>query len=316
MARVHRNEATGRLEVELAPLWKMTSVTSRIAPGHAACPGCGAFTALHQLYKVLEGELVVLFQSGCAIVVSASHGATAHRVNCVHNVAGNGAATLSGLVAAYRERAGRGDLPAAKDATFVMVTGDGGMEADLADAIAVAHRNPRLMILEYDNRGRMGAGGLATRSTTLGPRRGDTAQVLAACNLPYVFTASEGFPEDLMRKAAKAQWYARNEGMAYGRILSFCPLHWKTADDAAQPALQAAMDSAFFPLYEVERGHTAITYDPDAVGRRKPVADYLGLMGTTAHLLDEANAAVVADIQAETDRRWARLKAMHEHPLL
>jgi pyruvate ferredoxin oxidoreductase alpha subunit len=131
-----------------------------------------------------------------------------------------------------------------------------------------------------------------------------------------VFTASEGFAEDLMRKAAKAQWYAGNEGMAYGKILSFCPLHWQTADDAAQPALQAAIDSCFFPLYEVERGHTTITYDPDAMGRRKPVAEWLKLMGKTAHLSDPANAAIVEGIQAETERRWARLKAMHEHPLL
>jgi pyruvate ferredoxin oxidoreductase alpha subunit len=316
MAKVRRNEATGRLEVELAALWKMTSVPSRIAPGHAACPGCGAFTTLHQLYKVLEGDLVVLFQSGCAIVASASHAATAHRVNCIHNAAGNGAATLSGLVEAYRQRVRRGELPASKEATFVMVTGDGGMEADLADAIAVAHRNPRMMILEYDNQGRMSTGGQATHSTTLGPRHGDTAQVLAACNLPYVFTASEGFAEDLMRKAAKAQWYARNEGMAYGKVLSFCPQHWQTADDAAQPALQAAIDSCFFPLYEVEHGRTAITYDPDAMSRRKPVAEWLKLLGKSAHLMEPANAAIVEEIQAETERRWARLKAMHEHPLL
>ncbi|HEX4944198.1 MAG TPA: hypothetical protein VFV55_07570 [Usitatibacteraceae bacterium] len=314
MAKV--NDATGRLEVELAPLWKMTSVPSRIAPGHAACPGCGAFTSLHQLYKVLEGDLVVLFQTGCAIVVSSSHGATAHRVNCIHNAAGNGAATLSGLVEAYQQRVRRGELPPSGDVTFVLVTGDGGMEADLADVIGAAHRTPRMMILEYDNQGRMSTGGQATHSTTLGARHGNTAQLLAACNLPYVFTASEGFAEDLMRKAAKAQWYARNEGMAYGKILSFCPLNWKTADDAAQPALQAAIDSCFFPLYEVEHGHTAITYDPDAMGRRKPVAEWLKLMGKTAPLLDLVNEAIVEEIQAETERRWARLKAMHEHPLL
>jgi len=119
-----------------------------------------------------------------------------------------------------------------------------------------------------------------------------------------------------MRKVAKAQWYARNEGMIYGSILSFCPLNWRTPDDAAQPVLQAAIDSCFFPLYEVERGHTTITYDPDAASRRRPVAEWLKLMGKTAHLLDPANAAIVAEIQAETDRRWARLRAMHEHPLL
>ena len=40
-AHVQRDDATGRLHVELEPMWKMTSVPSRIAPGHGACPGCG-----------------------------------------------------------------------------------------------------------------------------------------------------------------------------------------------------------------------------------------------------------------------------------
>ena len=305
MAKVRHNEASGRLEVELQPLWKMTAVPNRLAPGHGACPGCGVFPLLHQVYKVLEGNVVVLFQSGCAIEVTTAHAATAQRINCVHNAAGNGAATLSGLVEAYR----------GKDITFVMITGDGGMEADIAGALDAAHRNARIMILEYDNQGRMSAGGEPSHSSALG-RRICRSEIFAACHLPYVFTASEGYPEDLMRKVAKAQWYARNEGMIYGSILSFCPLNWRTPDDAAQPVLQAAIDSCFFPLYEVERGHTTITYDPDAASRRRPVAEWLKLMGKTAHLLDPANAAIVAEIQAETDRRWARLRAMHEHPLL
>ncbi len=76
-----------------------------------------------------------------------------------------------------------------------------------------------------------------------------------------------------MRKVAKAQWYAKREGLVYGKILSFCPLNWRTTDDAAEPVLQAAIDTCFFPLYEVEHGHTTLTYDPDAADRRQPVSD-------------------------------------------
>ena len=305
MAKLRRDEKTGRLEVELEPLWKMTSAPNRLAPGHGACPGCGALTTLHQIHKVLEGDVVMLLQGGCASVVTTAGESTAHLINVMHDFGANSAAILSGLA----------EASASKDITFVMITGDGGMGAGLAAAVAAASRNPRMMILEYDNQGRMSTGGQPSLSTALG-RRISTDEIFAACHLPYVFTAAEGYPEDLMRKVAKAQWYAKNEGMVYGRFLSFCPLHWQTADDAAQPVLQAAIDSCFFPLYEVERGHTAITYDPDATGRRRPVTDWLKLMGKSAHLADPANAATVARLQAETDRRWARLKAMHEHPLL
>ena len=332
MAQVHRDEATGRLKVELQPLWKMTEVPNRIAPGHGACPGCGAFPTLHQVYNVLEGDVVVLFQTGCAMVVTTGYPATAHRINYIHNLFQNGAATLSGLVEMYHERVRRGELPASKDITFVMISGDGGMDIGMGPAIGAANRNHRMMILEYDNQGYMNTGAQLSYSTPFGHRTStsevgkilpgkryhhkDTAQIFAACHVPYVFTASEGYPEDLMRKVAKAQWYAKHEGLVYGKILSYCPLNWRTADDAAQPVLQAAIDSCFFPLYEIEYGHTTLTYDPDATDRRHPVSDWLKLMGKTRHLVTPGNTEIVAGIQAETDRRWARLKAMHEHPLL
>jgi len=332
MAKVRRDEASGRLEVELEPLWKMTAVPPRVAPGHGACPGCGIFPTLHQVYDVLEGDVVVLFQTGCAMVVSTGYPGTAHRINYIHNLFQNGSATLSGLVEMYHERVRRGELPESKDITFVMISGDGGMDIGMGPAIGAANRNHRMLMIEYDNQGYMNTGAQLSYSTPLGHRTStsevgkslpgkryhhkDTAQIFAACHLPYVFTASEGYPEDLMRKVAKAQWYAKREGLVYGKILSYCPLNWRTADDAAEPVLQAAIDSCFFPLYEVEHGHTTLTYDPDETGRRHPVSDWLKLMGKTRHLLSPANAPIVEGIQAETDRRWARLKAMHEHPLL
>jgi pyruvate ferredoxin oxidoreductase alpha subunit len=332
MAKVTPDPATGRLNVELAPLWKMTEVPGRIAPGHGACPGCGAFPTLHQIDRVLEGDVVVLFQTGCAMVVTTGYPTTAHRINYIHNLFQNGAATLSGLVEMYHEKVRRGELPQSKDITFVMITGDGGMDIGMGAALGAAHRNHRMMILEYDNQGYMNTGAQLSYSTPFAHRTStsevggelpgkryhhkDTAQIFASCHLPYVFTASEGYPEDLMRKVAKAQYYAKREGLVYGKILSFCPLNWRTADDAAQPVLQAAIDSCFFPLYEVEHGHTSLTYDPEAGGRRRPVADWLKMMGKTKHIVAPANAEVLHGIQGEVDRRWSRIKAMHEHPLL
>ncbi|HEY7475717.1 MAG TPA: thiamine pyrophosphate-dependent enzyme [Vicinamibacterales bacterium] len=332
MARVAHDPSTGRLRVELEPIWKMTDVPSRIAPGHGACPGCGFFPTFHQISRVLDGDLVVLYQTGCAMVVTTGYPSTAHRVNYVHNLFQNGAATLSGLVEVYHERVRRGELPGSDDITFVMITGDGGMDIGMGPALGAAHRNHALMILEYDNQGYMNTGAQLSYSTPLGHRTStsevgsrqagkryhhkDSAQIFAACHLPYVFTASEGYPEDLMRKVAKGQWYAKREGLVYGKILSFCPLNWRTTDDAAAPVLQAAIDSCFFPLYDVEHGHTTLTYDPETAGRRQPVAKWLELMGKTRHLTQPAHAEWLQNVQHEVDRRWRRLKAMHEHPEL
>ncbi len=144
----------------------------------------------------------------------------------------------------------------------------------------------------------------------------DTVQIMAATNIPYAFAAVEGFHDDLLQKAAKAGWYARHAGMVYGKLLISCPLNWRSEDRLGTDIVQAAVNSCFFPLYEIERGKTRITYDPDEVGRRVPVAEWLGFMGKTRHLVRPEYATVLSEIEVEVDRRWQRLKAMHEHPLL
>ncbi len=329
MAKVTQNPETGQLQVELEPLWAMSEVEKRIAPGHAACSGCGIFPMLHQIYNVLEGDLVVLFHTGCGMVVTTGYPQTAHRITYIHNLFQNGPATLSGLVEMYHERVRRGELPESSDITFLMITGDGGMDIGMGSAIGAANRNHRMIIIEYDNQGYMNSGSQLSYSTPIGHRTAtseigsaqsgkrfhhkDTAQIMAACHIPYVFTASEGFPEDLMRKVAKAQWYAKREGLVYGKVMSFCPLNWDTPNSVAQSVMQAALDCCFFPLYEVEHGKTKITYNPDILETRLPVADWLKRMGKTKHLLSPKNVELLKSFEAEVDRRWRRLKAMHEH---
>ena len=84
----------------------------------------------------------------------------------------------------------------------------------------------------------------------------------------------------------------------------------------AQPVLQVAIDSLFFPIYEVERGCTNITYDPEVLGRQRKLTDWLGQMGKTKHLMAEGNEDRLAAIEKEVMRRWRRIKAMHENPEL
>jgi len=322
----------GRLKVSVPPAWQLVTKPKRIAPGHGACPGCGIFPALDQFFKGIEGDVVVLYQTGCAQVVTTGYPYSAHRVTYIHNLFQNGAATLSGLVEMFYERQRRGEIPASEDITFVMVTGDGGMDIGLGPALGTAVRNHKMIILEYDNEGYMNTGSQLSYSTPLGhmtstshvgPREvgkafhhRDTPQLMAACHIPYVFTAVEGFPDDLLCKAAKAQWYAKHEGLVYGKLLISCPLNWRCDDRTGTTIVRAAVESCFFPLYEVEKGKTCITYDPEAVGRRIPLREWLGMMGKTRHLLRPENAHVLAELEAEVERRWRRLKAMHEHPLL
>jgi len=327
-----KDENTGKLDVKGVSARPLNELPKRISQGHSACSGCGIFPGLDTFFKGIEGDVVVLFHTGCGMVVTTGYPYTSHNITYIHNLFQSGAPTLGGVVEAFRERQRRGEIPDSEDITFVMISGDGGMDIGMGHAIGTALRNHKMIILEYDNQGYMNTGaqlsfstplGHATSTSHVGPYQSghqlhhkDTAQIMAACNIPYVFTGIVTQYRDLIKKAVKAQYYARNEGMVYGKILITCPLEWKSEERIGLEILQAATDSCFFPLYEIVHGKTTITYHPEEKGKKVPVTEWLKLMGKTKHLLKPDFKEVVERLQKEVDRRWERLKAMHEHPLL
>ncbi|MGV2940946.1 thiamine pyrophosphate-dependent enzyme [Mesobacillus sp. LC4] len=332
LIQVTRDEEKNKLNVKIPPLKALTSKPKRIASGHGACPGCGIFGGLELFFKGIEGDLVILFQTGCAYVVTTAYPHTSHKQTTIHNLFQNGAATLSGTLEAFLELKRRGEIEVSADATFVMVTGDGGMDIGMGSAIGTALRGHKLIMLEYDNEGYMNTGSQLSYSTPFGhmtstsnvgkAQKGkafhhkDTAQIMASTNIPYVFTGTEAFPQDLVKKAAKAQWYAQNVGTVYGKLLITCPLNWKSEDRFGQTIVEAAVNSNFFPLYEVEQGITNITYDPEAKNKKIPLADWLKYMGKTKHLLKEENKDMLVEFEEEVEKRWQRLKAKNENEYL
>jgi pyruvate ferredoxin oxidoreductase alpha subunit len=332
LIKVTVNEETGKLKVKIPPLRALTEKPKRIASGHGACPGCGIFPGLELFFKGIEGDVVTLFHTGCAYITTTGYPYNSHKQSFIHNLFQNGPATLSGTVEAFFERKRRGEIDVSDDFTFVMITGDGGMDIGMGSAIGTALRNHKMIILEYDNEGYMNTGAQMSYSTPLGHmtstsgvgkrQKGktfhhkDTPQIMASTNIPYVFTGTEAFPQDLVMKAAKAQWYAQNEGMVYGKLLITCPLNWKSEDRYGEAIVKAAVDSCFFPLYEVEQGVTTITYDPEAKGKRVALTEWLKYMGKSKHLLREDNHDLLVEFEREVERRWQKLKAKHESPYL
>ncbi|MEE8483451.1 MAG: thiamine pyrophosphate-dependent enzyme [Nitrospinota bacterium] len=330
--KVTEDEQTGKLKVKGVKQKELTKMPQRIAPGHGACPGCGIFPNIGTFLKGIEGHVVMLWHTGCGMVVTTGYPNTAFNVTYIHNLFQSGAPTLSGVVEMFKERQRRGEIPSGEEITFIMVTGDGGLDIGLGPALGTAIRNHNMIILEYDNQGYMNTGhqlsfstpiGHATSTSNVGPaqtgksfQHKDSAQLFAASHIPYVFTGTDAFYKDLITKAAKAQWYARNKGLVFGKLFSVCPLNWRHMDNAAHPVGNAAVNSNFFPLYEVEKGVTTLNYDPDAKGRKVDVIEWLKLMGKTKHLLKKEHAHIVDSFRNEVDRRFARIKAMSEHPLL
>ena len=196
--------------------------------------------------------------------------------------------------------------------------------------MGTAIRNNRLILFEYDNGGYMNTGYQLSYSTPLGAKSStshvgkcqygkdflqkDMPQLMAATGIPYVATVAESNPVDFIKKAAKAQYYAQKHGMAYLKALSACPLNWGDAPNLERRVIAAAVDCCYFPLYEVEQGITKLSYDPKE--KKLPVTAWLERMGRTKHLINEKYNPVTNALQEEIDRRWEKLKARAEHPLL
>lgn len=326
-----QRESDGRVKVSVGSLNATTAMPKRIAPGHGACPGCGIPVNLNLLLRAIEDPVVLLFQTGCGMIVTTSYPRTSFKVPYLHNLFQNGAATLSGLAEMCYRKQKEGKMPPG-DIIFIMVSGDGGMDIGMGSALGTALRGHRLILFEYDNGGYMNTGYQLSYSTPMGAKSStshvgkaqygktffhkDMPQMMAATGIPYVATVAESNSADFMKKAAKAAFYAKTAGTAYVKALSACPLNWNDKPAAERKVIEAAVDCCYFPLYEVEQGITALSYDPSANGKKIPVLDWLSMMGRTRHLQKEIYGDVVSQLQDEVDRRFAVLKAKADNPVL
>ena len=295
----------------------------RVAPGHGACPGCGIPINVNLLLKGIEGNVVLLFQTGCGMVVTTGYPKTAFRVPFLHNLFQNGAATLSGVVEAFHQRQKRGEYPDG-EITIVMVSGDGGMDIGMGSALGTALRGHKLIIFEYDNGGYMNTGYQLSYSTPLGAKSStshvgktqygksffhkDTPELMAATHIPYVATVAESNPADLSGKRQRQPAHSREFGTAYISAVRLSVKLERQPNSSGAPAA-AAVDCCYFPLYEIERETLQLNYDPASSNKKIPVAEWLGMMGRTRHLLKEEYRSVTEEIQKEIDRRYACLKA-------
>ena len=325
------NDDKQNMEVSGGRINETTKMPKRLAPGHGACPGCGIPVNVNLLLRGIEGNVVLLFHTGCGMVVTTAYPETSFKIPYVHNLFQNGAATLSGLVEMFHQRQKRGEYPKG-EITFIMVSGDGGMDIGMGSAIGTALRNNHIILFEYDNGGYMNTGYQLSYSTPKGAKSStshvgeyqygksffnkDMPQIMSATGIPYIATVAESNPADFIKKASKAKAYSQESGMSYLRALSACPLNWSDKPNLERKVIGAGVDCCYFPLYEIENGITNINYNPEDKNKKINVLEWLSMMGRTKHLKDKKYKYIVDEIQGEIDRRWERLKAQDSNPLL
>jgi pyruvate ferredoxin oxidoreductase beta subunit len=108
-------------------------------------------------------------------------------------------------------------------------------------------------------------------------------EIAAAHGIPYVATASAGYPADIQKKVKKA---LSIKGPKYMQIHVPCPLGWRHEPGLTFDVAKLAVETGLYPLFEYENGQLI----PRKIAKIKPVEEYLKVQGRFKHLLKSPEA--------------------------
>jgi len=298
---------------------RLVNKEEKFAPGHRACIGCGEALAIRQSFKALDTNVIVVNATGCAEIFASQLPLTSWELPWIHTLFENTAAVASGIEAAYKAMRRKGvKLP--ENTKVVAIGGDGGTSDIGLQALSGAlERGHDFTYICFDNEAYMNTGVQRSSSTPFGawtttsPNgkkstgqfswKKNMPEIAAAHNIPYVATATHGYPFDLMAKVAKA---VATKGPAYVHVLAACPTGWRSATDTINRQVRLAVQTGVFPLYEVENGVYKMSL---GIPTLRPVAEYLKTQGRFRHLSDD----MIAKIQKRVELEYGKLMEKAKH---
>jgi len=268
------------------------------------------------LFAVARRPLVVVNATGCMEVVTTLYPYSAWPVPYLHNAFENAAATASGVEAAVRALQRRGRL--SSPPKVVAIGGDGGTyDIGLQSLSGALERGHEFLYICYNNEAYMNTGIQRSSATPQGARtttspvgrvlrgkvqpRKDLTEIVAAHGIPYVAQASISHWADLGRKLQKA---LEVSGPSFVNVLTPCQPGWDYPPEQLVEVARRAVESRYWPLYEVEGGRYRVTYVPR---EPVPVRAFLEMQGRFRHLLGDEEA--VEALQRWVDANWERLRA-------
>ena len=138
------------------------------------------------------------------------------------------------------------------------------------------------------------------------PRK-DLTEIMVKHNIPYVAqTAMIGNFRDIYEKAEKAIY---TEGPTFINTLAPCPRGWGYEPSDLIQIEKLAVDSCFWPLYEVINGVYKVNYKP---AKKIPVEEFLKPQRRFKHLFLPGNEWMIQQIQEEVDKKWNYLLEMEK----
>ncbi|MFA5866796.1 MAG: thiamine pyrophosphate-dependent enzyme [Actinomycetota bacterium] len=302
----------------VATIKELSQKQDILSPGHRLCAGCGASIVVRMILKSSKKPVIVASATGCLEVSTTIYPFTAWRSPFIHNAFENASATISGVEAAYQAWLKQGKMK--EEVNFVCFGGDGGTyDIGFQSLSGAFERGHNFVYVCYDNEAYMNTGIQRSGATPMGAwtttsevgkaqagkrvHRKNLTEIMAAHG-GYVAQASPSHWRDLVGKAEKAFEY---NGPAFINVLAPCPRGWRFPSDQTIEFARQAVETKYWPLYEVMEGEHKITYQPK---KEIPVAEWLSPQGRFKHLLKDENKNVVEELQAQVDRDWAKLEKL------
>ena len=307
----------------MANLKELSKRPERLTGGHRLCAGCGASIAVRQILMGTTDDIVVSCATGCLEVATTIYPYTAWKVPWIHNAFENSAATMSGIEAAYRVMKKKGKIPKDKKIKFIAWGGDGGTyDIGLQALSGAMERGHNMVYVCYDNEAYMNTGiqrssatpmGASTNTSPSGTKsvgkqqyRKDLTMIMAAHHIPYAAQGSIGYWSDLVKKAEKA---FAVDGPAFLLVLSPCHRGWRYPQHKTVEVARLAVETCFWPLYEVENGVFKLTRKvPEK--KKKPITEWLKIQKRFAHLFTPKYESWIEKIQKKIDEDWQRYLEM------
>lgn len=299
-------------------LKELSKKPDRIVGGHRSCAGCGAPIVAKWVLKALkeEDKAVVINATGCLEVSTTIYPYTSWKDSFIHSAFENAGATASGVEAAYNALKRTGKL----DDTYKFVTfgGDGGTyDIGLQSLSGAMERGHDMVYVCYDNGAYMNTGIQRSSATPFGADtttspagkivpgkqqyRKDLTKIMVAHHIPYVAQTVPSKWRDLYEKSEKAIY---TEGPAFINVLTPCPRGWRCDAQTELELVDLAVETCFWPLYEVIDGKYKLNYKPK---NKLPITEWLKPQGRFSHLFKPGNEYMLEAAQADVDKLWEEL---------
>ena len=298
-------------------LKELSEMKEPITGGHRLCGGCGIPIILRQVLHATDKPVVVANATGCCEVTTTIFPQTNWNVPYIHSAFANVGSTMTGIVRMYQALKKKGKID--KEIKFLAIGGDGGtFDIGLQSLSGALERGEKFVYLCYNNESYTNTGyqrsgatqrGTWTTTTPVGKiqkgktiKRKNLTEIVAAHEIPYVAQSTCGYWNDLITKAQKA---FSTDGPAFLNVLSPCVPGWNFESNLTQMISKLAVETRYWPLYEIENGHYRFTLNP----KQKPLEDFLKLQGRFKHLLRPENKDILDALKRDIYEDFEKLQA-------